>query len=148
MSENSENNEPDQKDLEKSEVIRDANGRVMAGSVLNPKGRPPGPMTRQSFAERASYLMTKYSVGELSELYKDKQALENLPFNDAAILTRMVNAINRDGGADFDRLYDRVIGKPLQQTEMAVSNAPPTPAEIAGVPNEQAALFYEQTLKE
>ena len=75
-------------------------------------------MMWQRFADRASYLMEKHSVGSLAQLYQNKAALAELPFLDAAILARMVNAINRDGGRDFDRLFDRVIGKPLQRQEL------------------------------
>lgn len=85
------------------------------GDRANPHGRPA--TGYQGFADRAHYWLEKKTVNEIKALMADEKAKGDLGAYDLMILTRIMEAINADGGQSMDRLLDRILGKPKQETE-------------------------------
>ena len=100
------------------EIKRNPDGTWPAGQSGNPAGMPPKRYTRANMVETATRLLQKYTVRELVKLYKNTDALQDLSVEEAAILSRMVGMIQRDGGKEFDRFFNQLIGKPVQTTEL------------------------------
>ena len=96
---------------------RNPDGTFATGNKLSPGGKPKN-YTRADLQERATFLLRKYTVKEIAALYNDKKALQDLTVEDASLLARMVGMIQRDGGKEFDRFYNQLIGKPVQTTEL------------------------------
>ena len=95
------------------------------GQSGNPAGRPSG---KQSFADRATRFLEEYTIDELIELAQNKVAFGKLCVLDGMIVRRLVVALTKGGGTDMDRILDRVMGRPMQTTELRT--AEPTLAEL------------------
>ena len=99
-------------------VKRNPDGTWPEGQSGNPAGGKPKRYTRSNLVERATFLLQTYTVKEIADLYNDKKSLQALTLEDAALLARMVGMIQRDGGKEFDRFFNQLIGKPVQTTEL------------------------------
>lgn len=81
------------------------------GKSGNPAGRPSG---HQAFVDRARKFLEQYTVEELLALTRDRERFGKLSVYDGIIVSRLALAFSKGGGADMDRILDRVIGKPSQ----------------------------------
>lgn len=87
------------------------------GDVGNPKGRVPG---RQSFVDRAKYLMENHTIESIQELAFDTKKFNKLSVYDGMIIRRIAEAIMADGDKSMNSLLDRLIGKPSQYIEQKI----------------------------
>lgn len=66
----------------------------------------------------ASEFLNEFTISELQSLYKDKKRYNKLSTAKALILDRILGARGPFGGDDFDRVMDRLIGKPKQSVDV------------------------------
>lgn len=83
----------------------------------NPKGRPPG---RQSFVDRARYLMENHTIESVQELACDTKKFNKLSVYDGMIVRRIFEAIMADGDKSMNSLLDRLLGKPSQHIKQEI----------------------------
>lgn len=115
------------------------------GESGNPNGKPNGSVKRyQSFVERASYLAGNHTVGELRQIIADQKKFDALPYNDGAIIKRMVESLGDDGNASMNSLLDRIIGKPVQPIAQKVEHS--VGADTLAAMKEIAQLTREDKL--
>lgn len=87
------------------------------GQSGNPAGRPSG---RQSFVDRAKYLMDEHTLGGIREIITDEKRLESLSVYDAIIVQRIAEAAAANGNQSMNSLLDRLLGKPQQYVEQKI----------------------------
>lgn len=74
----------------------------------------------QRYADRAIYLMEKYSAGELADLANNDDELRKLPVRDAQIIKHLVNTLAGDDvRLERESLLDRIEGKPKEPKELS-----------------------------
>ena len=121
-----ENNDNDLKPV-KHEIERNPDGTWKKGFSGNPNGSPQALYNYHKFVSLGTRLLDKYSVDELKSVYEDKECLKRLRVDEACIIARMVNMIERDGLDDFIAFWDRMIGKPVQRQELTGQDGSPLP---------------------
>lgn len=65
-------------------------------------------------------LLGEYSLDSLKRLYEDKEALGKVSVAKAMVIQRIMDALERGGGQDFDRIMDRAHGKLTPETQVNV----------------------------
>lgn len=114
------------------------------GESGNPKGRPPGAL---AFIDRANKFLENYTVDEILDLSKDKDAIKKLPTIDYMILMRITEALKHGGGLSMDRLLDRTLGKPKTiLVHQGADDAPPINLNVNPTTPEEAARLYAAAL--
>lgn len=83
----------------------------------NPKGRVPG---RQSFVDRAKYIMENNTIESIQELAFDTKKFNKLSVYDGMIIRRIAEAIMADGDKSMNSLLDRLLGKPSQHIKQEI----------------------------
>lgn len=90
-----------------------------AGEITNPEGNNGHLAGYQRYADRAVYLQSQYTVGELMTIVGDKNKLKKLPVRDAQILVQLANTLTgMDMRHEREALLDRIEGKPKELKEI------------------------------
>lgn len=93
------------------------------GQIANPNGAKGAnifsPWALQAIG--AKYL-NEYSIEEIKSLWRNKRQLNKLPTSHGIVLARIVSALEQKGGAEFDRILDRMIGKAVQTVNQTNTN--------------------------
>lgn len=76
------------------------------------KGKPRG---YQNFIDRAVYLLEHNTAERIVEIVSDKKHWKTVSGRDLIIFMTIAESFKIDGGARFEKLLDRILGKPTQQ---------------------------------
>ena len=87
------------------------------GNNANPTGRVPG---RQSFVDRAKYLMEKHTIDSILEIVSNPKLFGKLSVYDGMIIKLIAEAVSADGDKSMNSLLDRLLGKPSQHIKQEI----------------------------
>lgn len=96
---------------------RDEKGRFVEGHSFS---RGSLPKNWQYFPERASYLLRKYSVGEILDIVQTPDKFRELPGQDGGIMMRIAKGYTSKGDSAFWNMLDRMEGYKKQEQGVGV----------------------------
>jgi hypothetical protein len=121
-------------------IIRNKEGKYIAGTKGNPGGKVAGLFSAQALKQIASEYLENHSIAQIINLRNDKKKFGDLTVAHGLVITRMAAAIEMDGRLDFETLMDRVIGKVPNMVNLGgqPDNPVRTHSAIAGSTAEEA----------
>ena len=124
---------------------RESDGTFGAGNKLSP-GRPPSVFASQN--DVADMLLKKYAPSEIIAIAGDPVRLDKECSSfQAMIMIQLANALsargNNDNALERERLFDRVVGKPVSRTELTGKNGATLQINVITGVNAVDAEFVE-----
>jgi hypothetical protein len=98
---------------------RDEKGRFVDGHGFSRGGLPKN---WQYFPERASYLLQKYTVGEIKRIVTTADEFDALPGQDGQIMMRIAKTFTSKGDSAYWNMLDRMEGYKKQEQGVGVGN--------------------------
>lgn len=93
------------------------------GQINNPNGgKVAGLFSPWALQAIGTKYLSEYSVEEIKALWRNKRKLGKLPTAHGIVLARLVSALEKNGGAEFDRVMDRMVGKAIQTVNQTNTN--------------------------
>lgn len=91
------------------------------GVSANPAGRPAAGF--QSFKDRLARWLETKTLKEIQAIVEDEKKFNKLLSVDAMVARRIHQACKASGGADFQMILDRLLGKPAITADLQVTHA-------------------------
>lgn len=100
------------------------------GNNANPLGGKAAGMFTPWALQAIGQKYLEYSVDDIKALWRNKRALNKLPTAHGIVIARLIVALEKGGGAEFDRVLDRMVGKAVQTVNQQNTNINLTVADM------------------
>ena len=134
---------------ESARIQRAPNGKLLAGSVLNPTGKNGADKLkgRAKWERVIQYYREHCTVDELRKLATDTERLGKMPIEYAQAVMQLAGSLSgKDKRLFMENLYDRLWGYPVQ-TIIEPKQDRPTQKNVADMTDEEAEEYVASLRK-